>query len=60
MPRLGEGDPGKRSLTFELPPDLRNDLQEHCRQTGVPQSETIRRAIRAWLDDRKASAKRGK
>jgi hypothetical protein len=38
--------------SLELPPELKAGLDAVKERDGVPQSEQIRRAVRAWLEDR--------
>jgi predicted DNA-binding protein len=36
--------------SLELPPELKSGLDAVKERDGIPQSEQIRRAIRAWLE----------
>lgn len=40
--------------SLEIPPDLKAGLDFVKERDGVPQSEQIRRAVRAWLEERGA------
>ena len=39
----------KKAITFHAGPELRDRLKDHSDDTGAPQSEIIRRALRAYL-----------
>jgi Arc/MetJ-type ribon-helix-helix transcriptional regulator len=39
-----------RVMTFRIPADLLEGLQQLWERDGISQSESIRRALRAWLD----------
>ena len=41
-------------FSFELPPDLRDGLLLLRERDGAPVAESIRRAIRAWLEAKEA------
>jgi hypothetical protein len=43
-------------FSFELLPELREGLQFLKERDGVPVAESIRRAIRAWLEEKDALA----
>jgi metal-responsive CopG/Arc/MetJ family transcriptional regulator len=43
-------DSKRRPYTLYLDPDLLDELERLKERVGVPVSESIRRAIRAWLD----------
>ena len=46
---------------FVVPAELRDDLKRHGRETGAPDAEIVRRAIRAYLkDERKPRRPRAK
>ena len=38
--------------SLELPPELKEGLEVVKDRDGIPQSEQIRRAITAWLDEK--------
>lgn len=38
--------------SLELPPDLKEGLEAVKVRDGIPQSEQIRRAITAWLEEK--------
>ncbi len=40
----------RRVSTFRLDEDLREGLEAIWRREGIPPSEQVRRAIRAWLE----------
>ena len=42
----------RRVATFRLDEDLREGLETIWQREGIPPSEQVRRAIRAWLDAR--------
>jgi hypothetical protein len=42
--------PERRVTTFRLEEDLREGLDAVWRTEGIPPSEQVRRAIRAWLE----------
>lgn len=42
----------RRVSTFRLDDDLRQGLEAVEQRDGIPPSEQVRRAIRAWLDSR--------
>ena len=39
-------------VNFRLDAELRDRIQEYCTDTGVPQSELLRRAVVEYLDAR--------
>lgn len=39
-------------VNFRLDAELRDRIQEYCAETGVPQSEVLRRAVIEYLDER--------
>jgi hypothetical protein len=43
-------------FSLEIPPDLREGLLLLKERDGVPVAESIRRAIRAWLEEKDALA----
>ena len=54
----------RKLYTFAIDPDLADALKRAKDETGAPESEIIRRAIRAWMEkrgylksERKAGAK---
>jgi metal-responsive CopG/Arc/MetJ family transcriptional regulator len=52
MPRAGSLT--RTITTIYLDDDLREGLERVKARDGVPASEQIRRALRAWLEERKA------
>jgi Arc/MetJ-type ribon-helix-helix transcriptional regulator len=66
--RTQAGDRGDRVVTFRVPEDLLNGLEQLWARDGISKSESIRRALRMWLDSkgiaappkRAAERKRGK
>lgn len=46
-----------KAATFRMEQELLDRLQAHKVQSGVPVSEQVRRAIRAWLDAQEPSQK---
>jgi len=42
--------PVRRVSTFRLDEDLREGLEAIWQREGIPPSEQVRRAIRAWLE----------
>ena len=40
----------KKQTAFRIDPDILEGLQEIKRQVGIPLSEQVRRALRAWLE----------
>ena len=53
--------PKPKTFTFYIPDDLKAGLQAIKQRDGVAEAETIRRAIRAWIEAKgiKADRKRG-
>ena len=47
------------STTFRLESELIQALQELKERDGVPATETVRRAIRAWLDQKGVEVQKG-
>lgn len=41
-----------RAATFRLPDELLDGMKEVQERDGIPQSEQVRRALRAWLEER--------
>jgi hypothetical protein len=40
----------KKQTAFRIDPDILEGLQEIKARVGIPLSEQVRRALRAWLD----------
>ncbi len=47
------------STTFKLETEMIAALRELRRRDGVPQTESVRRAIRAWLDQKGVEVQEG-
>lgn len=50
----------KRYYTFMIDPDLAETLKRLKKRDGIPESEQIRRALRAWFKRQGLSKKPGK
>ena len=50
----------RRLYNFLIDADLAAALKQVKADTGIPESEQVRRAIRAWLEDRNVIAKSGR
>jgi hypothetical protein len=44
----------QRQTAFRLPADITDAMLRVKQQDGMPQSEQVRRALRAWLEERGA------
>jgi antitoxin component of RelBE/YafQ-DinJ toxin-antitoxin module len=42
----------RRITTFRIDEELLNNLREICERDGIPVSEQVRRAIRAWVESK--------
>jgi hypothetical protein len=49
--------PALRPITFRLDADLMAGLQQVKARDGVPVSEQVRRAVRAWLKEKGVTTK---
>ena len=49
--------PQRRTLTFRIDDELLEGLQHIWEKDGVPVSEQVRRAIRAWLESKGVKVK---
>ncbi len=49
--------PAMKLYSFKIPADLADGLKRQKEQSGAPESETIRRALRAWLEQHGAMGK---
>lgn len=45
-------------FSFDLPPELKEGLELIKERDGAPVAESIRRAIRAWLEEKDALVER--
>jgi hypothetical protein len=45
----------KKQTAFRIDPDILEGLQEIKVRVGIPLSEQVRRALRAWLEERGVS-----
>jgi uncharacterized protein (DUF4415 family) len=47
----------KKQTNFRIDPDILEGLQEVKERDGIPLSEQMRRALRAWLDSKGITTK---
>jgi hypothetical protein len=52
MTRTKSGKPSRVGSTFRLDEDIKDAMQRYFEDVGVPPSEQVRRALRAWLEER--------